>query len=185
MALPSNPQTLASYDITKGEQAKIFVKKVSDLFLSLATQAGLQSILSLTATYLSGILNGSGLITDTALTRVTTNLGSVSTNQTVPCTGATCVFVSLTITAALTLNLTFLDTSVPVYIRCANVSGGPLVFKIAGTNAAGSAFTSVLAVFSSGTGEINMSVAGFSVVTGSEPHFTGQANASNLFLMSL
>jgi hypothetical protein len=184
MPLPSNPQTLATYDITKGDQAKIFVKKVSDLFQALSTQSGLQSILSLTATYLSGILNGAGLLADTAMIRVVNNLGNVSTNQTVSCAGASCVFISITITAALTLNMTFLDAAVPVYVHCFNSTGGALVLKMSGTNAAGSAISNILAVVAAGT-ETNMITTGLSVGGGAVAHFTGQANTGSLFLMSL
>ena len=166
MPLPSNPQTLANYDITKGDQAKIFVKKVSDLFLSISQ--------TLTPNGLAAILNGSGVITSTDLFRVSVNLGSVATNQTINCAGANGVFVNLVITAALTLSLTNLSDAVPVYVRMQNSTGGGLLFKITGTNAAAGAFTNVLAVFVSNGAESSM-ITGVTIPGTTVQHWSGMA----------
>jgi hypothetical protein len=91
----------------------------------------------------------------------------------VSCAGASSVSVDLGITAAITLNLTNLAASVPVYIRVTNNSGGALVFKINGTNASGAAFTFVQAVFVSAGAETAMNTTGFSMANGTAQHFHG------------
>jgi hypothetical protein len=186
MALPSNPATLANFDITKGDQAKVFVKKVSDLFQALST-----------ATQLAGILNGSGVVSgsalvagsvpETALTSVQTNLGSVSTNQTVNCANASSVFVNFNYTAAITLNLTNLAAAAWVFIRATNTTGGALVLKMAGTGAAGSALTGgVFAVFVVQGVETNMGTTGQSLNAGVTEYYSGTVfGAASLYFISL
>lgn len=178
MALPSNPQILANYDITNGDQAKVFVKKVSDLFLSISQ--------TLTPLGLASILNGSGDLANTASTTVNFSNPSASTNQTVSSAFAERVVINLAISASLTLNITNLDNSVPVFIRVNNTTGGNLTFKIAGTNAAAVAFTSVLGIFVNGGTEANMTTTGMTLATTQTQYFQGMAlSGTNLFLMSL
>jgi hypothetical protein len=140
MALPSNPQTLASYDIAKGPAAKIFVKKVSDLFQALSTAIGL-----------SGILNGSGTLNGSALTSASVPVSAlevatlralaVSTNQTLNCSGAYSVSVLITFSAALTLTLNNLGSAVPVCIRADNTTAGALVLKCVATDPSSASYT--------------------------------------------
>jgi hypothetical protein len=187
MAFSTNPNLWASFKLSL--KNKDF-DSVMTLFLSQLSQFGIQVQQTITnlmsASGLSAILNGSGSVSITALDTVSTNLGAVSTNQTVNCAGAVGVTVEIGITAAVTLNLTNLSNSVPVYVRVTNTSGGALVFKIAGTNAIAVAFSNVLAVFVSAGAETNMGTTGFSVVNNSAQHFQGMAAAAtNLFFMSL
>lgn len=155
MALPSNPQTLSTYDITKSDQAKIFVKKVSDLFLSLVTPGGLVSI-----------LNGAGLLTTSSLTVKSVELGNVATNQSVDCVGATSVAVHLGISTAVnvTLTLAHLALGVPVMIWFGNNSAGPQTFSIAATQPGGTAYTSVF--WKSSTTLTNMTSTGLGIPSG-------------------
>ena len=51
------------------------------------------------------------------LAQISTNLGVVSTNQTVDCTGACSVFINLNYSAAFTLNLTKLGQNTQVFLR--------------------------------------------------------------------
>ncbi|SRR6266566_403481 len=174
MPFPFNPQQLQTYDLTQKDQAHVFVQQLAIMMNQLMTPNGL-----------AGILQTAGMIPDSALVTVATSLGSVSTNQTVNCSGATGVTINLSITAAITLNLTFLPASVPVLIRCQNAGGGAFVLKIAGTNAANTAFTSVLAVFASAGAETNMTTTGFNIAAGASQYFHGQSLTTNLFLLSL
>ncbi len=174
MPFPFNPQQIQTYDLTQKDQARVFVQQLSIMMNQLMTPNGL-----------AAILQTSGSLPAGALSSVATSLGSVSTNQTVSCSGAVGVTVNLSITAAITLNLTFLSVSVPVLIRCQNTSGGALVLKLGGTNAANTTFTSVLAVFASAGAETNMTTAGFSIAAGATQYFYGQALTTNLFLLSL
>jgi hypothetical protein len=174
MALPSNPQTLATYDITQSDQAKIFVKKVSDLFLALST-----------ASALSGILNGSGTVSAGALITQQSNLGSVSTNQTVNCVNALSVFVTFQYTAAITLNLTNVATGAIVYVRAQNSSGGALVLKFAGTNSSGAALIARAVSISQGA-EADLVATGASLNAGVIQHFNGQCGlGTGLFFLTL
>ena len=176
MALPSNPATLANYDITKSDQAKIFVKRVSDLFLALSTSSAL-----------SGILNGSGTVSEGALITQQSNLGSVSTNQTVNCVNATSVFVNLNYTAAITLNLTNLAAGASVFVRATNTTGGALILKFAGTGATGGALSAgVFAVFVVQGAETNMGTTGQSLNAGVTEYYFGTVfGTTALYFVSL
>jgi len=136
MSLPSNPQSLSSYDITKPEQAKIFVKRVSDLLLAINT--GL-----LSASGLASILNGKRVTYNQFLASKSVELGSVSTNQSVDCAGATSVAVHLSSAVAVGLTLAHLALGVPVMIWYGNTAGGALNFSIAATQPGGTAYTAV------------------------------------------
>jgi hypothetical protein len=174
---------------------KLFLKNptfdsVMSLFLSQLSQFAAQTLQQLTllssASGLAAILNGAFLLNITALNTVSTSLGVVGTNQTVNCAGAVGVTVLAGMSAAVTLNFTNLANSVPVYLRITNNSGGALVLKIAGTNAAGTAFGSVQAVFVSAGAETNMITTGFSVGSGTAQHFQGMAATGTMLnLMGL
>lgn len=167
MALPSNPQTLANYDITKGDQAKIFVKKVSDLFLSIAQ--------TLTPAGLAAILNGSGLLQTGALQVKSVYLGTITTNQTIECVGASSVSIYGGVSTAFspTLTLAHLSLGVPVTIAFGNTSGGNITLKVAVTQPGGTAYTDVLWKLS--TGQVDMTATGVVVSTGTNVIAAGAA----------
>jgi hypothetical protein len=148
MALPSNPATLANYDITKAPQAKTFAKAVSDLFQSLSNQ-----ITTL-------------LLSTSSLFYKSVDLGTITGSQTVDCAGAVGVSVSLgTGTAAtVTLNLTHLALGVPVTLTFGNSSGVAVGFVIRATQPGGTAYTSVL--WKTSTGAFNMTTTGITVPNG-------------------
>lgn len=131
MALPSNPQTLATYDITQSDQAKIFVKKVADLFQALSTAIGL-----------SGILNGSNLLSSAALADSVNDLGVITTDQTVAVAGGQFVFVRLSsgVGQTRTLTLSNLPQSAIVMINV-NVTAGALTLKLAATDTNANVYT--------------------------------------------
>jgi hypothetical protein len=162
MALPSNPQTLANYDITKSDQAKIFVKKVSDLFQALSTAIGL-----------TGILNGSGFLQTSSLQIKSVELGAVSTNQTVECLGATSVAVHFTSAVAVTLTLAHLALGVPVMIWFGNTSGGAVTIFVAATQPGGTAYTGVF--WKSSTALTNMTSTGLSIAGGAQAISSGSS----------
>ena len=171
MPLPSNPQTLANYDITKGDQAKIFVKKVSDLFLSIAQ--------TLTPAGLAAILNGNGLIQGTALTLVSTELGNVSVDQTVNCAGASAVTVFANNTAASTRTLTLnnLTIGVPVTLSLANTSGGSQLWMVKANTPASVAYAVTVGINSVST---SLSGAGFSVANNGRLNTCGNSAPTTL-----
>src|SRR5258708_38499320 len=100
MALPSNPQTLATYDITKSDQAKIFVKKVSDLLLALSGE--------FTTAFIAGLLNGNAALFNSSLLYKSVDLGTVSTSQSVECLNAVGVSIRMLFSASVTLTLNHL-----------------------------------------------------------------------------
>jgi hypothetical protein len=166
MALPSNPQTLASYDITKSDQAKIFVKKVSDLIQALSTSIGL-----------SGILNGSGFLQTSSLQTKSVALTAVATNQTVECAGATSVSVLLQInsTVNVTLTLAHLALSVPttIWLSWGASVGAPSTLKVAATQPGGTAYTDVLWI--NNTTSTDMTATGISLGAGNNIIAAGAA----------
>jgi hypothetical protein len=174
MALPSNPQTLANYDITKSDQAKIFVKKVSDLFLAIVTASGLSSILN-GAGLLLGTALGAATVLNTNLLIKSVDLGTVTTNQTVDCVGATSVAVRLTISTAVNINLTLthLALGVPVMINFNNLGGAPQTFGVLATQPGGTAYTAVF--WKTSTALTNMTSIGLSVASGGSIISSGAA----------
>ena len=163
MALPSNPQTLATYDITKSDQAKIFVKKVSDLFQALSTAIGL-----------SGILNGGGSLFNTSLFYQSVSLGTVTTNQTVDCVNAAGVSIYCAVSTAFSplITLAHLALAVPVTIWFQNNSGSTITLTIAATQPGGTAYTGVR--WKTSTSIINMAT-GASLTTGVQMIASGAA----------
>lgn len=172
MALPSNPQTLASYDITKSDQAKIFVKKVSDLFLAFTVE--------FTSGFISGLLNGVSSIFNTALFYKAVDLGTVATNQTVDCTNAVAVAVSMTVATAvaITLSLTHLAIGVPVTVAFSNTSGSSRTFFVNATLPSGSAIT---VTWKTSSGPVNMTITGLAVGNGGTLIGSGSATPTGLY----
>jgi hypothetical protein len=166
MALPSNPQTLANYDITKSDQAKIFVKKVSDLFQALSTATGL-----------SGILNGAGFLQTSSLQTKSVSMVSVTSNQTVECAGATSVAVLLQInsTVNVTLTLAHLGLAVPttIWLSWAAGVGAASTIKVAATQPGGTAYTDVLWV--NNTTAVDMTATGISLAANNNVIASGAA----------
>jgi hypothetical protein len=187
MSFSTNPNMWASFKLSL--KNKDF-DAVMALFLNQLSQFSLQVQQQLTmlasASGLANILNGSLLLNITSLNTISTDRGTVGTNQTVNCAGVVGVTVLGIMSAAFTLNLTNLANSVPVYIRMVNNSGGALVLKIAGTNANGTAFGNVQAVFVNSGAETNMITTGFSVPNNTAQHFQGMAATGTILnLMSL
>ena len=120
------------------------------------------------------------------LTQISTNLGVVSTNQTVDCTGACSVFVNLNYSAAMTLNLTKLGQGAQVFLRVTNSAGAAATIKIAGTGPTGTALAVVKAVFVSQGPESDLIVTGVSLSNGTTQYFQGMCFAgTSLYLMGL
>lgn len=124
------------------------------------------------ATFLAGILNPSGALTIGALKTIHTNLGSVSTNQSVACDGAAFVNVLLTYTAALTLTLTHLSVGASVTVTAFNSTAGALVFKLAATNPAGTAYGTVQAM-TSADAILDLTATGVSIGASGQRTMTG------------
>lgn len=155
------PQSLATYDITKPAQAKLFVKAVGDLFSFLTTAQGIASI-----------LQGSNFINNSAVLQGARNLSGGT--QTFDCSGQNSVVLFVNQTAAMTLTLSNLSAGVPVFISILNNTAGALNFKVIGT----SPFTveSVMTYFSqpaaAGTA-INFTTTFLSIPNGQRLAFSG------------
>ena len=142
MSLPSNPQTLASYDITKGDQAKIFVKKVSDLFQALSTAAGLAAVLNGT-----GSINGSALVPgsllETNLQTSLTDLGTVSAaSSTINTNSSSQIFVRVSYTGATayTITLNNLAQGAVVFLHVVNGAAAARTITVAANTPASVAY---------------------------------------------
>ena len=162
MALPSNPQTLASYDITKSDQAKIFVKKVSDLFQALSTAIGLASVLNGT-----GAINGNALVPgtllETNLQTSLTDLGTVSAaSSTIDTKSSSQIFVRVSYTGATAYSITLNNVAqgASVYLRIVNGAAAARTITIAANTPTPAAysvtlFSPALTILSSGTSVTN------------------------------
>jgi len=130
--MPINPSTLSKYDITQGDQAKTFVKQVADLFISLNTIIG-TLVSTVTTAGIAALLNTFGVLSVTALITKSSNLGTVTTNQSVDCAGAFSASVMMAVSTAFNPTLTFtnLSSGAVVQVRFINSSGSARNFKIA------------------------------------------------------
>ena len=170
---------------------KSFLQQLSDFgtqtqTLISALQAQILAIQAvLTPAGIAALLNGAGLLQPTSLKTVNSSLGTIGTNTTVNCAGATNVAVTFNMSAAFTLNLTNLANSVPVFVRAANSTGGAFILKITGTNAAAAAFTNVFGSVSPTSAETNMQVGGASVGAGIAIYFNGTAIAGTSLFLAL
>lgn len=169
-----NPSTWASWDLRV--QDKAFNLKMQNL-LGQVSQFGLQ-VQSQLATLMSArglaaILNGSGDLNAGSLAPVSTQT-SVTTNQTVNCSGATMVALyyqfNSGIPATWTLTMNNVPVAVPVLIWLFNNSGGAVTIKFAATDKNGTALSSVGI---GGGGTFNMVTAGLGAANGVTHAFAG------------
>lgn len=157
MALPTNPQTLATYDISKGWQAKVFVKNVSDILVAIyqiiTNPASFANLLNGT-----GLLNASaivpGSILETHLQTSITDLGTVSTaSSTVDTKQSSQVFVRVSYTGATAYSITLnnLAQGAVVYLRIANNAAAARTITVAANTPASVAYTVIVFVPASNT----------------------------------
>jgi len=168
MGLPSNPQTLATYDITQAPQARSFVKTVSDLLVAISSSV-----------FIAGLMNGVSALFNSALIFKGVDLGTITTNQTVECANASGVAVSFTVATAFnpTITLNHLALGVPVTISFTNAAGGNILIKVAATQPGGTAYAGVL--WKTSASGNNMSTTGLIVAAGAFVVASGSATPAN------
>lgn len=130
MASQINPKSWLSLDLDSTKQRNVFIQQ---LVSYLTDQFSSSAIGALAGASQSAINGGALVLTSSAL-------GSVSTNQTVPCANACSVSISLTFTAAITLTLTNLRVGIPVSVKATNGSGGALVLKMNASTPSGTSY---------------------------------------------
>ena len=162
---------------------------VSGVPLADTTQDGLlRKVSGLTTDFVDGTNNCQTLLplAVSKLNTLSVSLEVVSTNQTVDCTGAVSVFVSLVYTAAITLNLTHLGQNTQVFLRLANQAATSMIIKVAGTGPTGTALSAVRCVLVSQGAEVDLITNGIGFNTVVTQYFQGMCYAgSQLFMMSL
>lgn len=143
--MPSfNPLVFAGQDISTKKSQQLFLSQLSLLLDQLLTGEQPQTI--------ANLLNGLGLLKIGALTPATKDFGTVTTNQSQACDGATSVSIRLAVSTAITvgLTLTHLSIGVPVQIVFVNLSAGSASLQLAATDPSGTAYTALTGVLSTG-----------------------------------
>jgi hypothetical protein len=147
MSFSVNPLQFQSLPIATIPQQQVFLQRLASYLNQLQT-----SITN--PAYLAGLLNGSGLLTGNALAAGTLlggnfaksiqDLGTITTDQTVPVAGANFVYVRFASASAQTRTLTFsnLPQGAVVMIEL-STTVGTLVLKLAATDTSGQTYTAV------------------------------------------
>lgn len=182
MALPTNPQTLATYDLSKRPQANVFVKAVADILVSIYQSIVnlTQSIATLsTSSGLAAILNGSGAINanalvpgsiiETNLQTSLTDLGTVSAaSSTINTNQSSQVFVrvSYTGTTAYTITLNNVALGAVFYFRIVNNAAAARTITVAANTPASVAYVVTLITPTSNTLSSGVSVTNGQAING-------------------
>jgi hypothetical protein len=175
-----NPQNWQQMNILIKNQMLLFMQQLSNWASWIQSATGLASILN-GGGFIKGSAIASSTITESNLVIVNTNLGSVATNQSVACDGATSIYVQFSFTAAITVTLTHLAAGAQVLIRANNTAVGALVLKLAATDPAGAA-QSALAIFVNGGAETNMTTVGLSMASNQIQYFSGSRPGAMILL---
>jgi hypothetical protein len=157
MSFSINPLTFAAQKIATKKEQNQFMGNLSTLLNQMCTVIN-------TPASLAAILNGQGLLFNSALFYKSVSLGTVSTSQTVDCVNACGVAIEMLFTASVTLSLTHLALGVPVMIRVANSSAGPLTLAVAATQPGGAAYSGVF--WKTNSAFTNMTATGLSIANG-------------------
>jgi hypothetical protein len=128
------------------------------------------------ANFLNGLLNqvqNGQSVAQTVAGQLTglNPLGSVSTNQTVPCANQSDIMISASVSAAITITMTNLIVGSPVWIRYAMTATATQ--KLAATNPSGTAYA-IFLILSSGA-VVNMVTTGSSLTNGDSYLFFGNS----------
>jgi hypothetical protein len=130
MGLPADPNTWKNIkDLTKDPQPSVFLNDLTKVINTISSLNYILGLLNMSAS-LSGGAIAAATIGATKLKYVTTSIGSVGTNQTIDCTDASVVSITIQPSASLTLTLNNLTIGVPVFLRVDNNTGA-LTLKLA------------------------------------------------------
>ena len=147
---------------------QLFIGQICDLLNFLNSAKGL-----------SVLLNGSSTLGADALTLVGTNLGTITTNQTVACAQAASVMIIATVSTVFspTITMTNLIPGTPVSLRFTNSSGSSITWKLAATSPIGASY--VISAYSN-TAATNMVSTGLSIPAGQSAMFSGSSVPTEL-----
>lgn len=136
MSVPFNPATWASFNLSLRNKSfdttmQLFLAQLSQF----AVQTQAQIVQLQDSVYTAGLLNGKGLLLGSAFTKVIVDLGTITTDQTVPVAGAQFVYVRLesAVTQTRLLTLSGLPQGAIVLVQI-NDTANALTIKMAGTD---------------------------------------------------
>jgi hypothetical protein len=159
------PLIWKGFSLKDREHEQLFIGQVSDLLNFLNSAQGLATL-----------LNGQSLLGASALSLVGTDLGVITTNQTIAAAQAASVMAKASVSTVFSPTITFTNLAVgaPVSMRFSNNSGSPVTLKFAATSPTGSAY--IIFAFST-TAVTNMVTTGLSVGAGTSAMFSGASYA--------
>jgi hypothetical protein len=144
MPLSYNPLTWQGLDLSKTDQARLFLTQLSatlaQLFGALNSAGYVAAILNGSASLSGNALSAAAGITAAQLTPITLYNSAATGTVNLACDNATTVTVHLGMTGAVTLNLTHLPTGTPVFVVATNGTGGALNLTVAATQPGGAAY---------------------------------------------
>lgn len=170
--MPSvNPNTWKSFNLRTPSQMAVFQQQLPQYLSEALTPANLANILS---------GGGGGALPASAINTKQATFSGVSTNQTVDCTGAFHVSITMTFTAALTLTLTNLQIGAGFLMDIKNTSGAPRILTMTATAPGG---TPYVVIKGNTNGAVNNFITGMSIVAGAEFIFVGQSTTGPNLVM--
>lgn len=155
------PLIWKGFSLKDQQHEQLFIGQVSDLLNFLNSAQGL-----------STLLNGQGLLGASALSFAGSNLGTITTNQTVSAAQASSIMVKAAVSTAFSPTITFTNLAIgaPLSMRFQNTSGSAVTLKLAATSPSGSSYT--IMAFST-TAATDMGATGLSVPGGTSAMFSG------------
>jgi hypothetical protein len=137
---------------------------------------------ALTPANLANILSGGGgkALPASAINTKQAQFLGVSTNQTLDCTGAFNVSITMTFSANLTLTLTNLTIGAGFLLDVKNTAGGARTLTMAATAPGG---TPYVVIKGNTSAAVNNFIAGMSIVAGAEFIFVGQSTTGPNLVM--
>jgi hypothetical protein len=170
--MPSvNPNSWKSLNFKNPIQLDVFKQQLPQYLSEALSTANL-------AQTLNG--GGGGAVPGSAINTKQAKFTGVSTNQTVDCTGALHVAITMTFSAALTLTLTNLQIGASVMMDLTNTTAGVLVLTMAATAPGGTAYAVIKANISTGTKNF---LAGATIGANTELIFSGQSTSGPNLVM--
>lgn len=166
-----DPNTWLSLNLAQKGQQQVFIRQlVQNLNDRFSTGALAQT--------LNGA--GGGALPGSAVNTKQATFSGVSTNQSLDCTGALHVAITMTFTANLTLTITNLQIGASVMMDITNTAGVAHTLTIAATAPGGAVYTTIKANTSSGVKDFH---AGASIAASTEFIFNGQTTTGPSLVM--
>jgi hypothetical protein len=170
--MPSvNPNAWKSLDFKNPIQLDVFKQQLPQYLSEALSTANL-------AQTLNG--GGGGALPGSAVNTKQATFTGVSTNQTVDCTGALHVAITMTFSGPLTLTLTNLQIGASVMMDITNTSGSVRVLTMAATAPGGAAYVVIKANLSSGSRNF---LTGSGIAATTEFIFSGQTTTGPNLVM--